>query len=508
MADNKKIIIADSDKKVVTSLKGVLKARGYEVITADDGATALNKALSEMPAMVVLSVTLPVIDGIKLSQILRSNPRTEGIPFIFLSESDIQIPHFQGHKDTLFIKPVNVDEVAARIYSLFEKVERTREVSREERIIEGGLSEISLPDLLQMFSMNKKEGRLSLQKKKERGEIYIHDGNMVDAAIGDISGEKALFRLLAWRNGSFKFLPTRVNVPQKISKPTDNLIMEGLRQYDEWESLKEKFPPMDARLKVLIDPSTLPKGLRPITQEIFLLLEFYPRVSDIIDRNTFPDYEVMRTIMTLLSKGIIGITKEKGQEERPILPKEDALKLRERLATHKNYKLDRESGKVLIFSHDNDRVKYIVNAINMLPEFYIHQDFLKGMGPNPYLGIAGNLQISENIQITFIIVPLSEVFSPLWRPLSNSMLCGLTVLSGETERWEEIKKICRYFHGSLGKPMAFAIPEGDVSEAKAQEVKEQLEWKNDVMLFPVIKKDIEGVRSMLISLFRSVMGSL
>ncbi|MDO8444794.1 MAG: DUF4388 domain-containing protein [Deltaproteobacteria bacterium] len=222
MADNKKIIIADSDKKVVTSLKGVLKARGYEVITADDGATALNKALSEMPAMVVLSVTLPVIDGIKLSQILRSNPRAEGIPFIFLSESDIQIPHFQSHKDTLFIKPVNVDEVAARIYSLFEKVERTREVSREEKIIEGGLSEISLPDLLQMFSMNKKEGRLSLQKNKERGEIYIHDGNMVDAAIGDISGEKALFRMLAWKNGSFKFLPTGVNVPQKISKPTDN----------------------------------------------------------------------------------------------------------------------------------------------------------------------------------------------------------------------------------------------------------------------------------------------
>lgn len=506
MAENKKIMIADADKKVASSLKGALKARGYEIVTASDGAIALQKALSEVPGMIVLSVDLPTIDGIKLSQILRSNPRTEPIPFIFLSESDIQISHFQRHKDSLFIKPINVDEVSSRIYAFFDKAEKTREVSREGKIIEGSLSEISLPDLLQMFHMNRKEGRLSLRSNRDKGDVYIQDGNILDATIGEVSGEKALFRLLTWKKGNFKFLPTKVATPQKISRPADSLIMEGLRQYDEWESLKEKFPPMDARLKVLVDPSTLPKGLRPITQEIFLLLEFYPRVSDIIDRNTFPDYEVMRTIMTLLSKGIIGITKEKAQDLRPILPKEDVLKLKERLTTHKKYKLDVDLGKVLIFSSDNDRIKYIVNAMNSLPEFYIHQDFLKGLGPNPYLGTAGHLHISESIQVNFIVVPLSDRFSPVWRPLSNGMLCGLSILNGESERWDDLKKVCRYFHGRLGKPMAFAVPEGDGTEDKSREVRERLDWKNDMMLFPVVKNDVEGVRSMLSTLFHSIIG--
>ena len=508
MSDNKKILIADSDRKVTASLKDVLKDRGYEVIVSHDGAATLNKALSEMPAMIVLSVTIPTIDGIRLSQILRSNPRTEVIPFVFLSESDLQIPHFHRHKDSLFIKPVNIDEVAARIYSVFDKVEKTLEVSREGKIIEGALSEVSLPDLLQMFSMNRKDGRLSLAKDKERGEVWNRDGNIIDAAIGDIVGEKALFRLLTWKTGSFKFLPTKVNAPQKINRPTDNLIMEGLRQYDEWESLKEKFPPMDARLKVLIDPSTLPKGLRPITQEIFLLLEFHPKVSDILDRNTFPDYEVMRTIMTLLNKGIIGITKEKGQASIPILPKEDILKLKERFNVRKNYKLDKGLGKVLIFSSDNDRVKYLINAINTLPEFYIHKDFLKGMGPNPYIGIAGHLHLSDSVEVAFIIVPMSEVFSPLWRPLSNDMLCGLTVLSGEADRWDEISKIVQYYRGRLGRPMAFVIPDGVMSQDKTREVQERLNLKNEIMLFPVVKKDAEGVYNMLNTLFRSVVGAL
>jgi CheY-like chemotaxis protein len=508
MTEDKKILVAESDKKVAAALKNTLKARGYEVVIATDGPTALNKAISEMPGMTILSVDLPSIDGIKLSQILRSNPRTEPIPIIFLSESDIQIAHFHRHRDSLFIKPINADEVAARVYSYFGRVEKTKEVSKEGKMIEGGLSEISLPDLLQMFHMNRKEGRLSLINNSKKGDVFIHNGNIVDAALGEVEGEKAMFRLLTWREGRFKFLPTNVTVPQKITRPTDSLIMEGLRQFDEWESLKDKFPPMDAHLNILIDPSTLPKGLRPITQEIFLLLEFYSRVSDIIDRNTFPDYEVMRTVMTLLNKGIIGIAKEKGREARPILPKEDVIRLKERLAGHKNYKLDMESGKVLIFSSDNDRVRYIMNAMNTLPEFYIHPDFLKGMGPNPYLGAGGCLQISESIQINFIVVPLSERFSPLWRPLSNSMLCGISILNGEAERWEELKKVCRYFHLKLDKPMAFAIPEGEVSEDKAREVREHLELKKEALLFSVIKNDPEGVRSMLGSLFQSILGTL
>lgn len=508
MSDVKKILIADADKKLIPALRNALKARGYEVTASTDGAAILQKALSELPDMIVLSVKLPTIDGIKVSQILRANPRTEPIPIVFLSESDIQIELFQRHKDSLFIKPINADEVASRIYAFFDRVEKTKEVSREERVVEGSLSEISLPDLLQMFNMNKKEGVLSLANGKDKGEIFIQDGNIIEVIIGEISGEKALFRLLTWKKGSFQFSPSKVTVPQKINKPPDNLIMEGLRQYDEWESLKGSFPPMDARLKVLVESSTLPKGLRPITQEIFLLLEFYPKVSDIIDRNPFPDYEVMRTIMTLLAKGIIGITKEKGQAERPILPKDDILKLKEKVAARKNYKLDKGIGKVLIFSSDNDRVKYLVNAINMLPDFYIHKDFLKGMGPTPYLGTAGHLQISDTIEVTFIIVPLSETFSPLWRPLSNGMLCGLTVLNGEADRWDEINKIVTYYHGRAGKPMAFAIMEGEVSRDKAREIQERLNLKNDVILFPVIKKDIEGVYNMLSSLFGSVIGAL
>lgn len=508
MPENKKILLADPDKKITSALKEALKASGFDMIISHDGATALQKALSEAPAMIILSLALPTIDGIKLSQILHSNPRMESVPFIFLSDYEIQISHFQSHKDALFIKPVNVDEVVARVQSYFYRVDRTREVSREGRMIEGSLSDISLPDLLQMFSMNKKDGKLCLVNNKDKGDIYIRDGSIVDAILEDISGEKALFRLLTWGNGSFKFLPARVTVHQKINRPADNLIMEGLRQYDEWESLKDKFPPMDARLKVLVDPAALPKGLRPVTQEILFHLEFYPRLSDIIDRNTFPDYEVMRTIMTLLNKGIIGITKEMEQPEKPLLPKDDILKLRDRLAAKNKSKLDMELLKVLIFSSDNERAKYIINALNTLPEFHVHQDFLRGIGPNPYLGAAGSLQVSDSIQLNFIIVPLSDRFSPLWRPLSSSMLCGLSIISEEKESWADLKSISQYFHGKLAKPMVFINPDEEPSKERVENLRKYLDWGKEILPYTVQKKDTGGVRSMLNNMLHSVIGDL
>lgn len=507
MPDNKRILIADTDKKVISALKGALNAKTYDISIEDDGAMALQKAFSEAPGAVILSVDLPTIDGVTISRILRANPRTESIPFIFLSESDIHIPHFQRHKDHLFIKPVNADEIASVIYVLFSRVEKSKEVSRGGRVIEGSLTEISLSDLLQIFSMNRKEGMLFLSNNKDTGEVYIKDGEILEATIGNISGEKALYRLLTWGKGNFKFLPTRITVDRKINKPADNLIMEGLRQLDEWESLKDTFPLMDARVEVLVDLSTLPKGLRPITQEILFLMEFYPKVSDIIDRNSFPDYEVMRTVMTLLNKGIIGITRKKVQDVKPILQRDDVLKLKERLVLHKNYKLDAELGKVLIFSSDNSMIKNIINAMNSLPEFYMHQEFLKGMGAVPFLGTAGHLQIGDSIQINFIIAPLSDLFSPLWRPLSNSMLCGIAVLNGENERWDEIEKLYRHFHGNLHKPMAFIIPDGHVTEDKAREIKERLDLRGDIMLFPVMDKEIEA-HSMLSKLLHSVIGDL
>ena len=54
--------------------------------------------------------------------------------------------------------------------------------------------------------MNRRSGTIELVRREsgereERGTVWVRDGNLIQAAVGSVEGEKALFRLLAWRTG-------------------------------------------------------------------------------------------------------------------------------------------------------------------------------------------------------------------------------------------------------------------------------------------------------------------
>ncbi len=85
MSAKKKILIADDDRSTLKILEAILMDAGYAVIQASDGKKALRLARSELPDAVVLDITMPVMDGIDVGLMLKSDPQTSRIPVIFLS---------------------------------------------------------------------------------------------------------------------------------------------------------------------------------------------------------------------------------------------------------------------------------------------------------------------------------------------------------------------------------------------------------------------------------------
>lgn len=63
----------------------VLKAEGYEIITAADGLEALKQAQGLSPHLILLDLMLPELDGISVCEILKRNPATNAIPVIMLT---------------------------------------------------------------------------------------------------------------------------------------------------------------------------------------------------------------------------------------------------------------------------------------------------------------------------------------------------------------------------------------------------------------------------------------
>lgn len=82
---SKKILVVDDEKDVLLMLNERLASSGYDIITAEDGKTAITMAREENPDLIILDIMMPGIDGTETAKILKSNPKTRDIPIIFLT---------------------------------------------------------------------------------------------------------------------------------------------------------------------------------------------------------------------------------------------------------------------------------------------------------------------------------------------------------------------------------------------------------------------------------------
>src|SRR5579871_5542541 len=175
MAQARKILLADPVVESARALNKALRTRGYQVHYAPDGSRALEMAVLRHPELILFDEACGLIEPKTFIQIIRTNPRTEHVPVV-ITTAALEPDKVRGLRDGYFVKPFNVDEVLARIDHLFRRTEAAKELKGESKEIEGALSQLSIADLLQILAMNKRSGRLNLQREGERGEIHVAEG--------------------------------------------------------------------------------------------------------------------------------------------------------------------------------------------------------------------------------------------------------------------------------------------------------------------------------------------
>jgi len=108
------VIVADDDDVLRSLLVLNLEAEGMQVHEAENGAKALQYALTHRPDLMVLDVMMPVHDGLKVLRALKDEPTTAGIPVVLLTaragEEDIE-EGWQAGADYYITKPFHMDEL-------------------------------------------------------------------------------------------------------------------------------------------------------------------------------------------------------------------------------------------------------------------------------------------------------------------------------------------------------------------------------------------------------------
>ncbi|HYV46356.1 MAG TPA: DUF4388 domain-containing protein [Myxococcaceae bacterium] len=411
MTPPRKILICDPDVEAVRALSKELRQRSYQVHYAADGSKALELAVLRHPDLALFDESATLLDARTFTNILRTNPRTSEIPVV-LTGSGFDPDRFRGWPDGFLKKPFNLDEVLARIDQIFRRAEAAREL-KGQREIEGNLSQLSLPDLMQVLAMNKRTGRLTLQRGTERGEIHVVEGRPVNARAGAAEGEKALFRLLPWTEGTFELVTAAPTGKPRIDRAMEDALLEGMRQADEVQRLLAQLPPRNAYLQVSpeVEPPTDP---HPVAAQVLELLHQPRTLAELLDLAPPTDLAVLSALATLMQKGVARVAEEKEhQEGGPLLGPAEVHALRTRIFRGRTATARTAVAKVFVCAHGPAGLKQLLADLRGASRVAADPPALKSG-----FGTFGRLEVSDALCVELCSLPPGDAARPLWRPFT------------------------------------------------------------------------------------------
>jgi hypothetical protein len=181
----------------------------------------------------------------------------------------------------------------------------------QQRTMSGSIEEVPLPDLLQLFGTSKKSGVLVIRTDDDVGRIHLKKGNISFAIINDLDDVaplKALYRMLTWQKGLFDLEPAEEReFSGEMNASVQEVLMDGMRQLDEFNRLREQMPELSAR--VLVSEPLLPplRDLKPAELDVLQLAHNYTVFETVLNKSLATDLETAEILLKLIKESYLRV---------------------------------------------------------------------------------------------------------------------------------------------------------------------------------------------------------
>lgn len=176
------ILIVDDQPDNLYVLQRLLKGHGYNVLQAENGATAITIATERQPDLILLDVMMPEMDGFEVVQVLRASATTSAIPVVLLTanapDERLKIQGLKLGADEYLTQPINNNELLARVQALL-RTKRT-----QDELLARNTQLAALLDIVQASTSTLDLGEVGRRlidrtlsaAKMDLGGIWLRDG--------------------------------------------------------------------------------------------------------------------------------------------------------------------------------------------------------------------------------------------------------------------------------------------------------------------------------------------
>ena len=187
------ILIVDDEQDVLDLLVYHLQRAGYKTLTARDGNAALQKARDQLPALVVLDLMLPEVEGTEVCKRLKADPKTARIPVLMLTAKAEELDRVLGLElgaDDYVTKPFSPREVVLRIKSILRRAQGEAEpaevlkvagivvdLSKHEVLVKGKPLELTATEFKLLATLMERRGRVQ-SRDRLLNDVWGYEGDV------------------------------------------------------------------------------------------------------------------------------------------------------------------------------------------------------------------------------------------------------------------------------------------------------------------------------------------
>lgn len=238
-----RVLLIDSNVYFVKRVTDALVKDGFQVLHHSEASYALTMIEYNPPDIILCATELREMGAFEMVPILRSDPKTAGIPLLALGNSAEKGPldAYRAGCDDYIDRRRNPADIASHIQSFLRSsrhgFQPTELLGTNDTSFSGNLEHLDLPGIMQMLDQSRKTGALHVNAGDTDAVLFFESGAIQHAECGKLTGEEAVIQIVkscqhAGR-GVYK-LVTGISANQKtVHRSSMDLLLDALREFDE-----------------------------------------------------------------------------------------------------------------------------------------------------------------------------------------------------------------------------------------------------------------------------------